>query len=144
MGWNDGRPVWITLTPLRYQSDLLDATIRVLPEFITDAASTPRIPLAWLIAGGRGFRSATIHDWAYMRGSWLLDGQGQREVDKATVDEVFYESLRADPISGVGPTVAMMMWLAVRAGGRGIWRDGHRRARALNPIWTAQGWPTLA
>lgn len=144
LGWHHGRPVWITLLPLRYRSDRLGETIHIPVDFITDGASVPRIPLAWLMAGGRGFRSATIHDWAYMRGSWLFEGQGQYDVAKDDVDEVFYESLRADPISGAGAMVARAMWLGVRAVGRGVWRDGHRRARVLNPLWSVQGWPSLA
>ena len=142
IGWRDGRAVWNTNAILRYKSDELGATIHIPAEFVTDAASTPRALMTWLIAGGRGFRSAVIHDWAYMRGSWLLEGHGENAVDKTTVDRTFYESLLADPISGAGSAIAWQMWMAVRMGGRGVWSNRMRSAH-LNPIWTAQGWPVL-
>ena len=39
IGWKNGRPLWETRAPLRYRSDLLQTTIIVPSEFITDVAS---------------------------------------------------------------------------------------------------------
>jgi len=143
IGWKAGRPLWMTLTPLRYRSDRLGAIIHIPAEFVTDGASVPRLPLVWLVAGGRGLRSSALHDYPYQTGYWLLEGRGQHAVPKDLVDAVFHESLLADPISGAGPFVARQMWLGVRLGGRGVW--AHKtRSGLLNPIWTAQGWPRLA
>lgn len=139
-----GRPVWITLSPLRYRSDRLDATVIVPAELVTDLASVPRLPLLWLAAGGRGTRSATIHDFAYQFGFWwIVNGIRwfPQYMSRKLADDVFYESLRADPISGAGPIRAREMWAAVRVGGRGVWADEDRKAE-LNPIWSGGGWET--
>lgn len=143
-GWTSGRPVWMTLNPLRYTSERLGATIHIPAEFVTDCASVPRIPFAWLLAGGRGIRSSVLHDYPYQTGYWLLEGHGQNDVPKDLVDDVFHESLLADPISGAGAFVARQMWRGVRLGGRGVWDKARDRARVLNPLWSAQGWPVLA
>lgn len=141
VGWEHGRAVWMTLAPLRYESP---ATGRVVipAEFVTDLASTPRAPFTFWLAGGRGTRSAVLHDFAYQFGYWLGEDGLRRESSKADTDAAFYASLRADPISGAGPVIARLMYAAVRVGGRGIWRDAGR-TRALNPIWTATGGPTV-
>lgn len=143
IGWRAGRPVWITLSPLRYRSALLDATVLVPAEFITDFASVPRWPLAWWLAGGRGPRSATLHDFPYQFACWVLDDGRRLPVEQDLADAVYHESLLADPISGAGPASAWLMHLGVRLGGRGVWRD-RARTDALNPEWTAAGWPMEA
>lgn len=144
-GWAHGRPVWTTLAPLRYRSDLLQATIIVPTEFITDGASVPRWPLLWLLAGGRGNRSAVIHDFPYQfKGWWLVLDDGTWrwfDVEKPLADDVFRESLPADPMSGVGDRLAGLMLAGVRVGGRGAWTN-QERASDLNPIWSGGGWET--
>lgn len=144
IGWRNGRPLWETRAPLRYRSDLLQATIITPTEFITDGASVPRWPLLWLLAGGRGNRSAVIHDFVYQFGFWWIEMPNgtwrPQYVSRTLTDAVFYESLPADPISGVGPILARGMWSAVRVGGRGVWQNG--RASDLNPIWSSGGWET--
>ena len=141
IGWA-GRSIWMTLTPLRYQSDQLGGRVILIPaEFVTDLASTPRLPLVWLAVGGRGIRSSVIHDWAYVTGSWIFEGGGRFEAERRLVDAVFWESLLADPISGAGPLRAWEMWAGVRIGGRGVWGRRKARARGLNPEWTRDGWP---
>ena len=133
--WRDGRPVWWTLVPIRYQSDLLDATVAIPAELVSDLASVPRLPLLWLAVGGRGIRSAVVHDFAYQFGYWLLNGD-RLPVDRARADAVFYESLLADPVSGAGRARACEMWAGVRIGGRGVWHDRAARSPVLNPEWT--------
>lgn len=137
-GWAKGRSVWTTLTPLRYQSDRVGSTIVVPAEFITDLASVPRLPLVWLATGGRGPRSAVVHDWAYQWGMWTLENGATLSVTRALADAVFHESLLADPISGAGRARAWEMWLGVRVGGRGVWAERPERTPALNPIWAAE------
>ena len=140
--WKNGRPLWMTLAPLRYRSDLLGGRVILIPaEFVTDLASTPRLPIIWLAVGGRGTRSAVTHDWPYQTGWWLLEDGTKLNVEKDLVDEVFWESLLADPISGAGPMRAREMWAGVRIGGRGVWAERKVRAASLNPIWTREGWP---
>jgi hypothetical protein len=138
--WRNGRPVWKTLAPLRYQSPRLGATVVIPAEFVTDLASVPRLPLTWFVAGGRAPRASVLHDYPYQARHWLLEGGGIVEVDRETADGVFWEAMLADPIGGTGPVIARLMWAAVRVGAGVRWDDSTRVA-ALNPIWTAQGWP---
>lgn len=137
IGWKNGRSIWITNRPLRYYSALLKTDVVIPAEFITDHASVPRLPIAWLVAGGRGVRSATLHDFPYQFGFWLLPSGEHFVAERDLVDQVFYESLLVDPISGAENAVASIMYGAVRVGGRGVWAS--RRAEALNPIWHAGG-----
>lgn len=106
VGWRNGRAVWETLSELRYESERLHATIVIPVEAITDLASVPRLPLAWLVAGGRGNRSAVIHDLGYLFGFWWLADGTRLDVERPLVDEVFHESLLVDPMSGAGPAIA--------------------------------------
>lgn len=141
IGWEHGRPLWLTLAPLRYRSETLGRTLVVPAEFITDLASVPRWALVWWVAGGRGMRSSILHDFPYQFG-YFLDAAGARIViERATVDAEFYASLLADPMSGAGVVIAQMMYRAVRLGGRGHW-DNDERTISLNPEWAAAGWTT--
>lgn len=139
-GWHKGRAVWKTLAPLAYHSDLLGETIVVPDEFITDLASVPRLPIAWLVAGGRGSRSAVLHDFAYQFGKWTAANGEPSTATRRLADAVFRESLAADPISGAGPAAQRLMWLAVRLLAGFAWEGD--RTRALNPIWSTEGLPT--
>lgn len=143
VGWRRKRAVWMTLAPLRYRSEALGGRIVLVPaEFVTDLASVPRAPLAYLLAGGRGNRSSVVHDFPYQFGYWLLEGGERLEVEeKKLPDAVFHESLLADPWSGVeSGALAGAMWAFVRGFGRGVWADEERAAR-LNPEWSANGGP---
>lgn len=133
IGWKNGRALWMTLAPLRF------GNLTVPAEFITDLASVPRAPIAWWFTGGRGTRSAILHDFPYQFGYWLYSGGRRVNVRKTDADRVFYQSLLADPISGCGPTLAWMMYQAVRVGGRGVWSK-EARTRTLNPEWSQAGW----
>ncbi len=138
IGWGRGKPLWWTLAPLTYQSDYLGGIVTIPAEFITDLASVPRLPLAYLLAGGKGNRAAVVHDFAYQFGFWWVDGV-RRLTDKATADIIFLEALRADPWSGTGPGIAWLMWVAVKVGGSGVWAD-HLRTNLLNPEWSVDRW----
>lgn len=138
IGWGRGKPLWWTLAPLTYQSDRLNSTVTIPAEFITDLASVPRLPLAYLLAGGKGNRAAVVHDFAYQFGYWWAGGV-RLTVTKTLADEVFLEALRADPWSGASPSVARLMWIAVTIGGSGVWAD-HLRTNLLNPEWSVDRW----
>lgn len=104
----EGRALWELLAPLVYHSDHLAATITVPVGFVTDFASVPRLPLAYLMAGDTAHEAAVVHDWLYT----------SHEVDRATADAVFAEAMRvSDPSAPAG-----LMWLAVRVAGGGSWR----------------------
>jgi hypothetical protein len=133
-GWRNGRPLFITLAPLLYESDLLGTAVVVPAGFITDLASTPRMLGAWLLAGGRAPRPAVLHDYPYQFAFFLRPDCEPLDVTKALADAVFYEAMRADPMSGTNAVTAWLMWAGVRLGGRGEW-ESINRVRELNPEW---------
>lgn len=139
IGWDKGRDIWLTLAPLRYQSAQLGKVVVVPTEFITDRASVPRLPLAWLVAGNKATRPAVIHDFPYQFGYWIIEDGSKLYVTRQTTDEVFYEAMRADPISGTNSVTRWLMYRAVRGGGTGIWAN-KKRTSILNPEWSAAGW----
>jgi hypothetical protein len=49
----------------RFCVRLDDERICVPEGFETDLASVPRLPIAYMILGGRGKRAAVVHDWLY-------------------------------------------------------------------------------
>jgi hypothetical protein len=141
IGWIDGREERRTLAPLRYQSPRLGGVVTIPAEFDFDGASTPRLPLTWLIAGGRATAAAAVHDYAYQRHGLVVDG-AFRPLSRAAADAVFAEAMAADPHSGTSTVTRWLMWAAVRAGGWWAWRQHARRAEVLNPAWQEAGWPT--
>ena len=105
----NGRPVWRLDAPLKYASIIHwgnrpIGVITVPAGFDTDLASVPRLPAAWLIAGGTANAAAVVHDWLYRRGKF----------DRATCDAVFAEAMAA---SGISLWRRALMWAAVRLGG---------------------------
>lgn len=92
--------------------DLVFGDIRVPAGFTTDFASVPRLPFAWLIAGGVGNRAAVIHDYLYRT--------TPHTHTRAQADDVFYDALLA---CGVEPWRAYLMWAAVRCCGWTSYRD---------------------
>lgn len=94
------------LAPLVYSSDKLGRLVTVPAGFITDFASVPRIPVAYLLAGGCARAAAVVHDWLYTT----------REVERDIADAVFREAAVCD---GEPAWRAWMMWLGVRLGGSG-------------------------
>lgn len=105
--WVDGK--WRLLAPLVYQSDHAGRTITVPEGFVTDFASVPRIPVAYLLAGGRGPRAAVVHDYAYSL------GEGYRR----DADALLFEAL---PLDHVNPVIAKLMYDAVREWGALYWK----------------------
>lgn len=102
------------LAPLVYCSDLCHALVIVPAGFVTDYASVPRLPFAYMVVGGKGKRAAVIHDWLYsggMVGTWRLD--------RKQADQVFAEALEA---SGYGRVVVGLMYAGVRLGGGFCWK----------------------
>lgn len=133
--WGPGR--WVLLRDFPYRSDLMGRVLTVPEGFITDLASVPRLPLAYLIAGSRFPAPAVVHDYLYQHPDFE---------DRALVDAVLYEATGvATPIYGIEREVAIirsLVWRAVRIGGWRPWNS--RRPEKLNPIWTATGWPAAS
>jgi hypothetical protein len=104
----DGRGTWRLLDPLVYESDVAAATVTVPAGFVTDLASVPRLPFAYLLTGGIGHAAAVVHDAIYTG----------HQVDRALADEIFHEALL---VLGVSRLQAWLMWAGVRVGGGSSW-----------------------
>lgn len=105
---------WTVLQPLIYDSDVA-CKVFIVPEgFVTDFASVPRLPLAFLLTGDSAHAAATLHDFLYSRGV----------VDRQTADAVFKEAAIA---SGEAGWKATLMHIGVRMGGWIAWNN-HRQA----------------
>jgi Protein of unknown function (DUF1353) len=56
---------WVMLSPLSYDSDHLGRLVTVPKGFVTDFASVPRLPVAFMLEGDRAHMPAVIHDFLY-------------------------------------------------------------------------------
>jgi hypothetical protein len=113
----DKRGTWSLLHRFGYYSELLGHNVWVPKGFVTDFASVPRIPVAFLLAGNSAQEAAVIHDWLY-----TAHKVGRLEVTRAMADAVFKEAALASDVAGWR---AQMMYLGVRIGGAGPYRaDG--------------------
>lgn len=90
---------WSATTKRRY----------VVPRgFNTDFASTPRLPVVYLLTGNTAHQAAVLHDYLYRTG-----------MESRTVsDRLFREAMAA---TGVPAWRRTMMWLGVRLFGRGAY-----------------------
>lgn len=99
---------WELLSPLVVVAK--DKLVRVPPGFVTDFASVPRIPLAFMLFGNVGHRSATVHDYLYQTG----------QVTREEADAIFKELLAEE---GAGSLRANLMHLGVRLGGASHYKE---------------------
>lgn len=108
-----GAGQWVLTADLAFSSAVLDRLIIVPAGFVTDFASVPRLPLAFLLFGGVADEAAVVHDYLYSTGV----------CSRKLADEVFAEASKACGVSAWrrGP-----MWLGVRlfGGGRYIAAPG--------------------
>ena len=128
---------WILEDRFRYQSDVAGQIIESPLDFITDLASVPRLPFAYLIAGGRCPQAAVPHDLLYQHPDWE---------DRPLADAVFWEAAGVtQPSLGIyaeSNRIRRLMWAGIRAGGWKPWMDHRKRSQMLNPVWTATAaWP---
>lgn len=105
-----GREVWRLIGPLAFRSARF-GTVVVPPDFRTNYASVPRIPLVFLMAGGRASKEAALHDCEYTL----------RRMPREDADDLFLEALLLNPSIPTG--LAHSMHKAVRWFGNGSWED---------------------
>jgi hypothetical protein len=105
--------VWTVIQPLVYESDVAQRIFLVPAGFVTDLASVPRLPLAFLLTGDTAHEAAVVHDFIYSRAP----------VPRDMADKVFKE---AALVSGVPAWRANLMYAGIRLGGWMAWND-HRR-----------------
>lgn len=95
------RPQWRLHEPLRFYSSTLREIVVVPSGFETDFASVPRVPIAWLIAGGTANDAAVVHDWLCVKGLYT----------SVIAAKVFLEAMKDLGISFLRRT---LMYWAVR------------------------------
>lgn len=105
-GLDDGK--WRLTAPLVYQSDVAGMTFTAPAGMVTDFASVPRAPLAYMLFGDRASEAAVIHDYIY----------GSHVVPRAVADAVLRE---ASAVTGVSWFSRNSMWLGVRLFGGSHW-----------------------
>lgn len=110
-GSEDKRGTWKLLAPLVFKSKILGKTITVPDGFVTDFASVPRLPVAYLLTGDYGHEAAVVHDWLYS--AQAVDGE---HVTRKQADAVFREALTN---GGEPDWRTWLMWMGVRIGGGG-------------------------
>lgn len=101
-----GAADWILTSELAFASDVLNRIIIVPVGFVTDFASVPRLPLAYLLFGGVADEAAVIHDYLYSTG----------QCSRKLADDVFAEASKA---CGASTFQRGAMWLGVRLFGGG-------------------------
>lgn len=74
---------WRLSKPLIYYSALVDMTMITPTGFVTDFASVPRLPIAYLFAGNTAHWEAAGHDRGYR---WCL-------LPRLTEDRIFHEAM---------------------------------------------------
>lgn len=110
---SDGRGTWRLLEPLEYSSDLLGGIVSVPAGFLTDFASVPRIPVAFLFMGNQVHEAAVVHDWLYS--THAFEG---KPITRETADQVFREACIA---CGSYGWKAWLFYKGVEIGGAGPW-----------------------
>lgn len=95
---------WQLLQPLVFRAEEGASPYVVPAGFVTDFASVPRWPLAYLVAGDKAHEAATLHDWLYTK----------RLVTREAADRLFRSAILA---MGHSQLLAAAMHAAVRVGG---------------------------
>lgn len=99
-----GEDEWALDAPLVYNSDVANMIIRVPNGFVTDFASVPRLPLAYLLTGDTAHKAAVIHDYLYR----------SKKISRKNADLVFLEAMKE---TGIPMWRRYSMFLAVRTFG---------------------------
>ena len=98
----DGR--WRLTQPLVFESRKAARPGEVPARFVTDFASVPRLPFAYMLFAGVADEAAVVHDFLYSEGV----------MPRKMADEVFAEAMRA---CGVARWKSGLMWFGVRVFG---------------------------
>lgn len=111
---------WEITSTLKYRSNILGEVISIPVGFVTDFASVPRIPIAYLLAGNTAHEAAVVHDFLYQTQS----------TTRLIADQVLLEAMDA---TGIPEWRQLGIYYAVRAFGWIAWKHGPERYKILNP-----------
>ncbi|TAL87488.1 MAG: DUF1353 domain-containing protein [Candidimonas sp.] len=109
-----GRGIWKITDPLVYCSEILGRVITVEAGFLTDYASVPRVPIAYLLLGDTCHTESVIHDWLYHH---------HEICDEQTANRVLLEASKAIRSPAWRRS---LMYLGVAIGGRSSWEEDGR------------------
>lgn len=107
--------VWELQDNLVYNSKIL-GLVTVPKGFVTDFASVPRVPIAYMFYGDRAHREAVVHDFLYQN----------HVCSKHTADRVFMEAMKARKKSFL---IRWPMYLGVVLGGQSSYNSGPERLK---------------
>jgi hypothetical protein len=110
---------WELGGPLNYQSVKCGAIVDVPAGFVTDFASVPRLPFAYLLVGNIAHRPAVVHDFLYQT-HWT---------SKRKADHIFLEAMKT---VGIAWWRREIMYLAVKYFGRSSYRSGPKRYKNID------------
>ena len=113
-------------TPLIYRSAVATQLITAPLGFVTDFASVPRVPVAYMLFGDRAHHEAVIHDFLYQT----------HLTTKAVADKVFLEAMK---VRGKPWYVRVPMYWGVVLGGGSAYASGPSRYTVLNGPQKNQG-----
>lgn len=115
--WLDDKR-FMLLADLVYESDLLKDTLTVQKGFVTDFASVPRVPIAYMLFGDRAHHESVPHDFIYQT----------HKFPKKIADSIFLEAMTArnKPLY-----VRQAMYWGVVIGGWPSWWSGPKRFEKL-------------
>lgn len=108
---------WRVAEALQYKSDIV-GLVCVPMGFVTDFASVPRLPLAYLLAGNTAHEAAVVHDFLYQT----------HTCSKSQADRTFREAMG---VTGVAAWRKNLMYVAVSLGGWPAWWSGLKRYKKL-------------
>lgn len=106
---------WELLKPFVYKSESI-GDITVPENFSTDLTSVPWFARWYVSRDGDHTKPAVIHDWLYLKKS----AADFPAITRKQADEVFLEALL---VRGIRPSMAKIMYGAVRIGGGRSFRD---------------------
>lgn len=113
-----GDDLWQLESALKYKSDIVGYT-EAPAGFVTDFASVPRLPIAYLFAGNIAHEAAVVHDFLYQT----------HPCTKMQADRTFREAME---VTGIHPLRRNLMFAAVVSCGWIAWAMGPRRFKKLN------------
>lgn len=109
---------WRLIEPLAYFSERLDRQITVPKGFVTDFASVPRLPFAYMIFGNIAQEEAVIHDYLYHKSG----------VSREDADAVFDEAMQ---VKGKWWWRRKLMWSGLRLFGWQFYEEEDSKCELL-------------
>lgn len=111
---NNGKQ-WKVISGFRYylNDNKSGSFVDILPGFVTDFASVPRIFWPIIQPYGKHGKAAIVHDYLYR-----YKKIGSYKIEKSDADKIFYNAMK---VLGVSKWKCVIMYLAVKFFGQSSW-----------------------